>query len=162
MYEVFRITDAMVRESSFPNFYRASQPFLHGMRVPAFDKLQRTFERDIRWSQQQVEMLGHENKGVQLKLSLAAIRVQSLQEEACHGFGHEQASSLPGDRSYKVSPRRRDGPHRFQKLTSAAKSRVSLAAFTARVNSCPSRSCSCPAPVRGLCPSRWPFYRACL
>jgi hypothetical protein len=42
-------------------------------------------------------MLGHEHKGVQLKLSLAAIRIQSLQEEACHRFGQKEASSLPRD-----------------------------------------------------------------
>ena len=139
MYKVLRIPDAMVRESSFPNLNRVSQMLLHGMRVSAFDELQRTFERDLRRSQQQMKVFGHEHKGVKLELSLAAIRVESLQEEARHWFGYEQASSLPGDRGYEVGPRRRDCAHRFQKLTSAAESRVSFAAFTARVNSCPSR-----------------------
>jgi len=139
MNEVLCISYAMVREPPFPNLHRASQSFSHGVRVSAFDELQRTFERDLRRSQQQMKMFGHEHKGVKLGLSLAAIRVESLQEEACHWFGYEQASSLPGDRGYEVGPRRRDCAHRFQKLTSAAESRVSFAAFTARVNSCPSR-----------------------
>jgi len=92
-----RIPDAMIRKPSFPNLHRVSQTLFHGMRVAALDELQRTFQSDLRRSQQQMEMLGHEHKGVQLKLSLAAIRIQSLQEEACHRFGHKEASSLPRD-----------------------------------------------------------------
>jgi hypothetical protein len=106
MYEVLGISDAMVGESSFPNLNRVSQSFFHGVRVAAFDELKRTLERDSRWRQQQMKMLGHKHKGVQLKLSLPAIRVESLQEEAGHWFGYEQASSLPGDGCYEISPRR--------------------------------------------------------
>jgi len=73
MYEVLRISDAMVRKPSFPNLNRVSQSLFHGMRVPAFDELHRTFKRDARRSEQQMKMLGHEHKGVKLKLSLAAI-----------------------------------------------------------------------------------------
>ncbi len=50
MYEVFRITDPMVRESSFPNLNRVSQVFFHGMRIAAFDELNCALERDLRWS----------------------------------------------------------------------------------------------------------------
>jgi hypothetical protein len=73
-----------------------------------------------------MEMLGHEDKGVQLKLSLAAIRVESLQEEPRHWFGYEKTSSLPGDRGYEISPRRGNSARRFQKLTSAAEAAFHL------------------------------------
>jgi len=106
MYEVLRISDAMVGESSFPNLNRVSQSFFHGVREAAFDELQRTLERDPRWGEQQMKMVGHEHEGVELKLCLAAIRVESLQEEAGHWFGYEQASSLPGDGCYEIGSRR--------------------------------------------------------
>ncbi len=106
MFKVLRIPYPMVRKPSFPDLNPVSQSFFHGMRVPTFDELHDTFQRDLRWCQQQMKMLGHEHKGVKLKFSLAAIRVESLQEKACHRFGYEQTSSLPGDRGYEISSRR--------------------------------------------------------
>jgi hypothetical protein len=73
MHEVFGVPYAMVGEPSFPNLHRVSQMLLDGMRVSAFDELKRTFERDLRRSQQQMEMFGHENECMKLELSLAAI-----------------------------------------------------------------------------------------
>jgi hypothetical protein len=120
MDEVLRIPDAMVGESALPNLDQVSQFFFHGVGVAAFDELQRTLEWDLRWRQEQMKMLGHENKGVELKFSLAAIREESLQEETCHWFGYKQASSLPSDGRYEISSRRRNRACRFQELTSAA------------------------------------------
>jgi len=44
-----------------------------------------------------MKMLGHEYKGVKFELSLAAVRIESLQEEAGHRLGYEEAPSLPRD-----------------------------------------------------------------
>ena len=87
IYEVLSISDAMVCEPPFPNLHRVSQSFSHGVRVSAFDELQRTFERDLRRSQQQMKMFGHEHECVKLELSLAAIRVESMEEKPGHRFG---------------------------------------------------------------------------
>jgi len=106
MLKILRVPYPMIRKSPFPDLNRVSQSFFHGMTVPAFDELHDTFQRDLRWCQQQMKMLGHEHKGVKLKFSLPPIRVESLQEEACHRFGYEQASSMPGDRGYEISSRR--------------------------------------------------------
>jgi hypothetical protein len=46
MFKVLRIPYAMVRESSFPDFHRASQAFSYGMGIPAFDELHCTFQWD--------------------------------------------------------------------------------------------------------------------
>jgi len=44
--EILRISNAMVGESSFPNFDRTFQILFHGMRVSALDELKCSFERD--------------------------------------------------------------------------------------------------------------------
>jgi hypothetical protein len=74
-------------------------------------------------------MLWHEHKRVQLEFSLPPIRVERLQEEPRHGFGDEQASSLPGDRRYEISSRGRYCARQFQKLTSAAEAGRSRIGF---------------------------------
>jgi hypothetical protein len=106
MYEVLCVSDAMVGKSPFPDFHWASQLVFHGVRVAAFDELHRSFQRYPYRSQQQMKMLGHEDKRVKLELSLAAIGVERFEEEAGHWFGYEQAPSLPGGRCYKISARR--------------------------------------------------------
>jgi len=97
IFEVLRIPYPMVSKSPLPNLNRVLQLFLHGMRESAFDELHRTFKRDLRRSQQQMKMFGHEDKGVEPKLSLSAIRVESLQKETRNRFICEQISALPGD-----------------------------------------------------------------
>jgi len=83
MHEVLRVSDAMVGESSFPDFDRVSQSFFHCVRVAAFDELQR-----------------------------------------------------------EIGPRRGDCARVAIKSSPQRLKPRFIAAFTARVNSCPSRSCS--------------------
>jgi hypothetical protein len=126
MLKVLSAPYAMVRESSFPYLHRAAQSFSYGMRVPTFNELHYTLQRDPLGRQQQMKMLRHKHKRVKPELSLAPIRVESLEKEPCHRFCDEQTSSLPGRRGYEISARRRDCARGFQQLTSAAEAALVL------------------------------------
>jgi hypothetical protein len=103
MREVVGIPYAMVRKASFPNLARVPQFLAHGMGEPALNKLQSTFNRDLGWSQQQMKMLRHEHKSMELKLSLAAIRIERLNKQTRNRLGEKQARSLPGNGCYEIS-----------------------------------------------------------
>ncbi len=82
------------------------------------------FESDIMGrSEEQMDVLGHDDERVQLELAIAAIAIQSLQEESDVIFDDEESAPLPGRESYEVRSGRRKESARSQKQTSAAGSR---------------------------------------
>ena len=68
-------------------------------------------------------MLRHDDKGVECEPALAAISVESFQEQADVGFDDKQSSALPGRESHEIGSGPRDESSRLQKQTSAAGSR---------------------------------------
>jgi hypothetical protein len=75
-------------------------------------------------SQQKMDMLRHENEGVQLIAVFSAISVHGFEEEASIVLDDEESTALPSRESYKVSSGRGYESSRLQKLTSAAGSRA--------------------------------------
>ena len=71
-----------------------------------------------------MHMFGHEDKGVNLKSTFAAIAVERLKEEADIVLDHEESSSLPSRESYEVGSGRGKEASRLQERTSAAKAAI--------------------------------------
>jgi hypothetical protein len=94
--EIHFIANPMISESSFPDFPFSANNGAEFMRVRAFDQLDRAFEGYvIRRSQQEMNMLGHQNKRMQFVMALAAMSVKRFQEKANVRFDNKESSSLP-------------------------------------------------------------------
>ena len=95
------------------------------MRVSALDQLNSMFDGHVwRRSEQQVDMLRHHHKGMQLESAFVAIAIDGLQKQPYVVLDDEQSTTLPCRECYEVSPGRRDESSRLQKQTSAVGSRV--------------------------------------
>jgi hypothetical protein len=75
-------------------------------------------------SDQEMNMFGHEDEGVDLKSPFAAISVKSFQEEADVVLDNEESSALPRREGDELGSGRRDESSRLQEQTSAAESHV--------------------------------------
>jgi len=84
-----------------------------------------------------MDVLGHEDEGMELKLSFAAIAVKSVQEEADIVLDNEEPSALPRREGNEVSSGRRDESSRLQEQTSAAKAAIFAQPKPARVELVP-------------------------
>ncbi len=79
IHEIVVITNPVVGESALPDFSLSTKDDSEGVRVSAFDQLNGVFERYVMGrSQQKMDMLGHEDEGVKLITTLAAISIQGL------------------------------------------------------------------------------------
>jgi hypothetical protein len=66
------------------------------VRIAAFDQLNGVFNRYVvSGSEQEMNMFGHEDEGVDLKSAFAPISVKSFQEEADIVLDSEESSPLP-------------------------------------------------------------------
>jgi hypothetical protein len=74
--EFIAIADAVIYKSALPNWKVRSQP----MRKTSFDESQNSLDSDVVGSQQEVNMIRHDDKCVQLIVALMAVRLQSLQK----------------------------------------------------------------------------------
>jgi hypothetical protein len=73
--KILGISNPMIGEASLPNFL-ATELTAEGIRVPTPNELNGALQRDpIGGCQQQVNMLGHQNKSVELKSSLPSVAV---------------------------------------------------------------------------------------
>ncbi len=116
------IADSVIGESTLPDLPLSAKDRTEGVRVSAFDELNRVLKRDVgRGSQQEMDMLWHEDKGMDLKSALVAIVIKSFEKEACIILDYKQPSLLPRRESYEVSSGRRDESSGLQEQTSAAK-----------------------------------------
>ena len=104
-HEILCIANSMVGEALLPhrNLGSLSEP----IRVASLDKLNRAFERMIRGGRnQQVKMIGHDDKFVQKKFSLLTVVKENVQQEPCLEFVPEDGVALPCDgRDEKCSVR---------------------------------------------------------
>jgi len=81
VHEILVIANPVIRESSFPDFSFATEDAAEGMRIAAFDQLNGMFERYVVCgSEQQMDMFGHEDEGVNLKPVFSPISIKSFQE----------------------------------------------------------------------------------
>lgn len=106
--EILGVTDAVVGESALPNIFVAAPGCSERVRVSAFDELNGVFKRYIVCGrEQQVYVLGHGNKSVELKSAFAAVSIKSLQEKACIVLDNEEAAALPRREGCEISSGRR-------------------------------------------------------
>jgi len=141
MREINFVADPVVGESSLPHFSFAANDSAEFMRICAFDQLNSPLDGHVQGgSQQQMHMLGHQNKRMQLIPALAAMPVERLQENPDVRFDNEQAAAVPRRERHEISSGRRDESSGLQGETSAAGSRTSsLTLNWHEWNSCPSR-----------------------
>ena len=91
------IANSVIREAALPDFALAAKDGSKGVRVSAFDELDGVLERYIvRRGEQQMDVFGHENEGMELESSFTTIAVESLQKETDVVLNDEQSSALPG------------------------------------------------------------------
>ena len=141
MHEIHAIPNPMIGETALPNLALSSENAAEFVRIGAFDQLDGTFDCHIDGgSQQEMHVLGHNDKGVQFISAFASILIERLQENPGVGFDDEQFAAIPSRKSREISSGRGDEASRFQGRTSAAESRTSLPSLNWHEwNSCPSR-----------------------
>ena len=72
-------------------------------------------QRDVRGrGNQEMNVFGHEDEGVELIASFSAVPIQSLQEQSSVGFDNEQSTTLPRRERHEVGPGRGDESSRLQ------------------------------------------------
>ena len=92
------------------------------MREAAFDELHRSFDGEVGWSDDEVQMVGHDDVGVQ-KIA-GAVVVDGLEEECGVALDLEESAAVVGGCGDEVSARSggaaRDRHSAIVKRTSAA------------------------------------------
>ena len=111
--EVLSVADAVVGESLLPDFAAADFE-TDRSRVATLDELHGAFQGDVRSRcDEQVDVIGHQNKCVELELPLAAIAIESLQQEAGIRFDDKESSALESGECYEISSGRGYQSSRF-------------------------------------------------
>jgi hypothetical protein len=141
MHKINAIANSMIRESALPNFLAATDDSAEFVRIRALNQLNSSLDGHVvRRSQQQMNMLGHDDKRVQFVPAFATMPIECLQEETDVNFDAKQFASIEGRERHEIGSRRGEEPSRLQKQTSAAESRPSLQTLNWHEwNSCPSR-----------------------
>jgi len=125
MQEVLLITNPVVGESALPDFAFATEDFAEGVGVSAFDELDGVLDRHVlRGREQKMNVLGHQNEGMEVIAAFAAIAIQSFQKETGVVFDNEKTATSPGRECDEIGSGRGDEASGFQEQTSAAGSRV--------------------------------------
>jgi len=125
--EIHFVANTMVGETAFPDFGLASDDAAEVMRVRAFDQLDGALNGHVvLWSQQEMNVFGHDDECVQFVAAFATIPIERLQQETYINFDREQFSAVESRERYEISSRRGDESSRLQKRTSAAESRASF------------------------------------
>jgi hypothetical protein len=114
--KILRVADAVVCESPLPNLSAADLlPYRVG--ISSFDDLHGAFQSDIsRGREQQVDVIGHEHEGVELKSPFTAVKVQGLEKQSRVGFHDEKCPALERRERNEVGSGRREESCRFQNV----------------------------------------------
>jgi hypothetical protein len=141
MHEIHLVANPVIRESSLPHLPLSTDDTAEFVRIRAFDQLNSPLNRYVHGgSQQEMRMVGHDNKHMQLVSPIAAMPIERLQEKLHVRFDHKQPAAIPSREGYEVSSGRGNESSRLQGQTSAAESRASLPTLNWHEwNSCPSR-----------------------
>jgi hypothetical protein len=75
--EFFAIPDAVIRKSTLPHRILRTHP----MREASFDKPHDALDRGTLWSQQEMNVIRHDDKSVQFVVALSAVVLQHLQKK---------------------------------------------------------------------------------
>jgi hypothetical protein len=95
--EVVWVANTMIGESALPHFRVPPDKRTKGMGVSALDQLDRTFNGDILCRREQnVNVVGHDYKGMQEIATLAVIAIKSLEKYSGIIVDDKQSAALPG------------------------------------------------------------------
>jgi hypothetical protein len=102
-FKICRVTNAVICETSLPNFVLALEFDANGMRITSLDELNCALQCDVQGGRQhQMHMFGHYDESVQLESALSFVSVESFQEESSVGLDNKKSSALPGCESYEI------------------------------------------------------------
>jgi hypothetical protein len=102
-FKIFQVTNAVIRETSLPNFAFALEFGAYGMRITSLDELHRALQRDVHAGlEHQMHVFGHHDELVQLESPLPLVSVESFQEESGVGLDDKKSSALPGCETYEI------------------------------------------------------------
>ncbi len=139
--KVESIPNSVIGKSSLPYLRVSADQAPECMRISALDQLHGTFDGYFAsGSEQEMNMIGHEDKGMQCKAPLAPILVNSFHEQSRVRFNDEESAPLPYRKGHKIGSWRRDESYRLQEKPQRLKPNTISKPNSARVNSCPSRS----------------------
>ena len=84
---ICRVMHTMIRETLLPNREIQIEFSFHTAGKPAFDELDRLFQRDfLGRSDEQMEMVGHNDELVNLETSFASILPHNVYQQPRHAF----------------------------------------------------------------------------
>jgi hypothetical protein len=122
--EILAVANSVIGKSSLLDFALATEDGSERMRIAAFDQLNGVLKCYVdSGREQEMNVFGHEDEGVDLKTAFAAIPIKTFQEEADIVLDDEESSALPRREGDEVGSGRRDESSRLQEQTSAAESR---------------------------------------
>jgi hypothetical protein len=76
IHKILIIANPVICETALPDFSLATEDRPKSMGIAAFDQLNRVLKRNvIRRSEQKMDVFGHDDEGVNLKSSFAAVSV---------------------------------------------------------------------------------------
>src|SRR5262249_8810140 len=79
---IFRsIPHPPVKKTCLPNLTSHSEVLSHPERIPAFNQLQRPFQCDARWSNDEMQVIGHQNKLMQQIFPFFSVVVHHVQKQ---------------------------------------------------------------------------------
>lgn len=136
--EIVRIPDSVIRESSLPHLGAAADQATERMRVPTLNELDGVLDGHIgSGREQEMHMIWHKDKRVQLNSTLATVVVNSFQKQTRIRFNNEEPAPLPRREGHKVRSRRRDRSYRFQRRPQRLKPELLSKSNSARVELVP-------------------------
>ncbi len=135
--EVFAVTDAVVREAALPD----GKFRLRAVREAALDEAHRALQSNALWRDEQVNVVRHHNKRVQLVMPFVSIVLKCGYEKVAGFLDLEDAAAIEGcarDKEGSMLGRALwDGHGRSVNRTSAAEAAFFLHGVTARLKPCP-------------------------
>jgi hypothetical protein len=150
---VVAITNAVIRVAALPDRKLGAK----SSRESAFDQLDGPFQGNACGCQQQMDVIGHHDEGVQLEVPSSPIVLQNIEEEGSVRIDLEESTTVVGAACHEKRAviRRTDWDcHRGAKHTSAAEADLYCKQPPARLKPCPYDSRLPESFLRGLAPAR--------
>jgi hypothetical protein len=131
-----RVSDPPIHEACLPYFSFDLQILIKPERESSLNQLHSPFQGDLSWSNDQVEMVRHENKFMQQILFLCSVMQQDLSEELGDFLHLEKALSLKDVGSDKIAGFRCYSSMRNSQKSPQRLKPKNLSSFTAGLKAC--------------------------
>jgi hypothetical protein len=136
--KIIAVPDPVIGKSSLPYFRIAADDAAECMRIRALNQLHRTFYGYVTSrGEQEMNMIGHEDKRMQRIAPLAPLVVKSFQEQSRVGVSHKKSASLPCRERHEIGSGRRKESCGFQVKPQRLKPNILSKTNSARVELVP-------------------------